>query len=210
MSDVIELPTRRKGGGRRWTDQETEYLTANYGRLSIEEMSEALRRPAASITSKANVARVTRHPRWSSEEDTLLRSKYGTMRATEIGRLLGRPEKSVYWRAMKLRLTKPLSEDWTASDDAFLEENHGRLSASEIGDRLNRSRKAVHHRAQALGLTQRISPEALNLMWSMRDQAPPEFFAGQFNVPVRAIERALAHMRAAVVPPAIPEPEVTP
>lgn len=206
MSDVLELPTRRKGGGRRWTDQETEYLRANYGRLSVEELSEALRRPAPSIYSKANVARVTRHPRWSSEEDALLRSKYGTMRAAEIGRLLGRPEKSVYWRAMKLKLTTPVNDAWTPSEDAFLETHHGSLSAEDIATRLGRSRKAVHHRSQALGLTQRIPDETLNLIWSMRDAADAESMGRLIGTGAAPVERALARMLAAGGPPPMPEP----
>lgn len=147
-----------------WTDEQIQYVKANYGRVSAQEMSRVLGKSKAAIHTKASQDLGLRDPNWgayewTAEEDQYLLDNYPAKKQKEIAQQLGRSVAQVT-RRLKLQIgsDKNLSADaykkgkWTPEEDQYLLDQWPTRSTAFIAIALNRKRYRVKERAKALGL----------------------------------------------------------
>lgn len=114
-----ELYSSFKGGkagmpGKRWTEQEIEFLRENHGKLTYPEIAKALRRGEHAVEDKAwrLGLKQKKHPSclveprraWTEEDDDYLRENWQSMRYGDIGSTLGRTAQAVSARIRNLSL----------------------------------------------------------------------------------------------------------
>lgn len=170
---ILRLTRRTvRGPNRAWSVQDEQYVLANYGKVSREEIAKWLNRTPAAVSCRtgsprwgpASQRRLRRD--WNPMEDAVLRERYGKSPIETVVRATGRTISSVHCRAHKLGLARPTSMSsrraWAIDEDNLLRRIYGKISPSEIARKIGRTRPSVYHRAERLGLGSAIgSPEFL-------------------------------------------------
>lgn len=91
--------------GKRFTEQEDEFIRANYSSMSYRDIGEHLGRSTISINKRAKKLGLTKFVlrRWSSQEDEIIRNG-ATRRLADVAKELGRRQSEVSSRARELGL----------------------------------------------------------------------------------------------------------
>lgn len=80
---------------RYWTDEEIEYLKANYGVEPLEDIAKKICRTEQSIKAFASRHQIYAHY-WTEEETEYLIEKYGIMSDKNIAKKLGKTVSAIY------------------------------------------------------------------------------------------------------------------
>ena len=94
--------------GREWTDEEKEFVKANYKKIPTGEIAARINRTTNSvitIVGKIGVSNGRSRP-WSDDEKNFMKMNYGIVSLTEIAKSLNRSTKAITGSAVKLGLTK--------------------------------------------------------------------------------------------------------
>jgi len=170
---ILRLTRRTvRGPNRPWSVQDEQYVRANYGKVSRDEIAKWLNRTPAAVSCRTGSPRwgpaPQRRPRrvWNSAEDAVLRERYGRVPTQAIVGSLGKTLSSIHCRAHKLGLARPtqmtIRRAWATAEDELLRAMYGKIRPEEIARKIGRSRLSVYHRAEHLRLKSvRGSPEFL-------------------------------------------------
>jgi len=104
-----EMGLKTEKEGRKWTEEEVEFLKRNYSEMTGKEIAEALGRTDQSVWGKARdlglKSDIVGHGRrWSDEEKSFLEENYTAMTCQEIAEKLDRSLDAVFHQARKLGL----------------------------------------------------------------------------------------------------------
>ena len=172
----------------RWTGQEVDVLTGNYGTVSVTRLEQLLPgRKSADIYAKAyrvglkSVVGRNQYNAWTPDQDELLRTHYGDMPWPELLQLVGgRSRQAVVVRAMHLgvgRLVwggqpdRPLVfTDVEAAYIAGFTDGEGCLSADHKWHEpqitwVNTDQAVLSHIAGLIGVGARIAARKKNPRW---------------------------------------------
>jgi hypothetical protein len=93
--------------GRAWTNTENDFITKNWQSMSLDEMSQKLRRTSVAVYDEQLLLGLRRGDRapWSAKDNEKLKLLYCTTNLTyrEIGEKLGRSEKAVSQHLERIR-----------------------------------------------------------------------------------------------------------
>lgn len=145
-------------GGRRWTEEEVEYLKNNYAKMTCEKMANKLNRSIGSIYVKVRKLNLPRKKEiWTEDDDIYLEyfifSKDGKLK--EAAEFLNRSLDTTRSRAATIRKKRKdyyICRKWTTEEDNYIKTNYKSVTYQAIALRLGRSRMAVTMRVQRLGL----------------------------------------------------------
>lgn len=95
--------------GRRWTEEEIEFLKENYEKEKPEKIAEELSRSLSSVYCKAQSLNLSSKRcgygrKWTSEEEKYLKENYSELPPQKIADELDRSLNSVYGKAKNLDL----------------------------------------------------------------------------------------------------------
>lgn len=91
----------------RWNENEIDFLKNNYYSLSLDEISEKLKRDKSAIKTKACKLKITNKNEWSNAEIEYLKNNYQTKTYRELSNELeGRTKTAIDLKISKLGLTK--------------------------------------------------------------------------------------------------------
>jgi len=130
-----------------WIEEEKNWLKENYGKLSLDQCANYLKRPATAIRSYAvGVLKLQtgRQEFWTQEDHNWLVENYSKMSSEDCAKYLNRPFGSITSRAKKYGLHK--SRDhlstvfhlWSENEREWLIENFPHFSTQVCADHLNR------------------------------------------------------------------------
>jgi len=90
-------PEASAGGSIKWTEEETQFLLANYKKISLEDLSLQLGKRKPSIVAKAARLGLSfkKAPKWSKEEISLLNELYKTYSLLDISSKMNRSPKAI-------------------------------------------------------------------------------------------------------------------
>lgn len=153
--------------GKRWTEEEIQFLKDNYRRLGLKKTAEALNRAKSSVmpwAAKFKLSKVRKNPeRWSENDDNFVKGNYLDKGGTYCAKVLNRSKGAVNSRARILGLSKKAEPIWTNEEIEFLKANYFSMGLKEISKHLDRSYNAIGARANSLNLE--IDP---NIRWKYR------------------------------------------
>lgn len=154
---------------REWTDEETDFLKDNYGKLTYKEIAFALHRTKESVSRRANrigiVHKRERHAingtLWSSEE---LRYLIGHKddNCEDTAKHLGRSVSSVRNKLTQLKFRKKTRKGWTDREISYLYKHGFTEPYADIAKKLHRSICSVRCKATSLGITKYSSSVTLS------------------------------------------------
>lgn len=91
----------------RWSTDEIEYLKSNYYSLSLNELSENLKRDTSAIKTKACKLKITNNAEWTDAEIEYLKNNYQTKTYKELSKdLVGRTKTAIDIKINRLGLVK--------------------------------------------------------------------------------------------------------
>ena len=177
--------------GKRWTEQEVEYLKQHYGVKSAREIAETLGRPLNGLHSKAETLGLDgkrghwsstgkRVGAWTDEEIKFLQENYLDLGAEECANQLGRTKAAVHGKIRQVGGGRPSigpKVEWSEKDLDFLRENYQALSWEELVEKLGRTEQAVQVRASMLGLQKYVDPYEVFETWTEESAYIIGFFA---------------------------------
>lgn len=99
--------------GKRWKYWEEYYLKKNWGKITVEEISNHLGRSKKAVEKKCNELKLIRRcDYWSPEDEEYLQEYYHKLSVSNIALKLGRTEKAVRTHACNMGVTKPHGLNW--------------------------------------------------------------------------------------------------
>ncbi len=157
--------------GKRWTQEQVEYLKKWHGIKSPQEIADAIGRKKQSVNDKVCQLQLpsARQDVWSEAELEFLREHYLELGAEECGVRLGRTKNAVHGKARQLRCGRaPIGprRDWTEEEDQFMRENYQRLSWEELVEHLGRTKGAITQRSNFLGIKKYVDPYPFFEEWT--------------------------------------------
>ena len=148
----------------RWSEEEIDFLIANYGVYDISDLQKmGLRKSRSSIYNKVNnlgLSKRSYYKSWTEEEINILKENYGSTTTEEICMLL--PNKTIgaiKCRASLLGLSKGCSVLWSDAELDILTKYFSEYGASRVLNELkqqlgvaNRTEIAIYKKAVDMGL----------------------------------------------------------
>jgi hypothetical protein len=187
--------------GKRWTEEEVEYLKENYGTVSAREIAETLGRGLPGLHSKAATlgldgrvghwSHAKRVGAWTKEEIEFLKANYLTLGAEACARQLGRTKAAVHGKIRKVGGGRPSigpKVEWTEDELSFLRENYQIMSWEEMAQKLGRTEQAIQVRASMLGMQRYRDPYEFFETWTEESAYTIGFFAADGWVSKRGPE----------------------
>ncbi|EPT7250646.1 hypothetical protein ACVR7L_000044 [Listeria monocytogenes] len=107
-------------GGRRWTEEEKEYLRKNYRDGDISKIAAELGRSNEAVKLTAARLKLKKSNFWTEEELSYLKNNYTKMTCEKIGEKLNRSANAVHQKINDLNLPRK-QENWTEDDLIYLE-----------------------------------------------------------------------------------------
>lgn len=107
-------------GGRRWTEEEKEYLRKNYRDGDISIIAAELGRSNEAVKLTAARLNLKKSNFWTEEEISYLKNNYTKMNYEKIGEKLNRSANSIHQKINDLNLPRK-QENWTEDDLIYLE-----------------------------------------------------------------------------------------
>jgi len=179
-------------GGKKWTEDELEYLKKHYGKKSFEEIADALGRTVSAVQSKGpQLGLSAQDYLWTEEEEQFLRENYLRLGAEECAKQLGRTVMAVHGKIRKTGGGRPSigpKVEWTEQELDFLRENYQRLPWGELAEKLGRTEQAIQVRANMLGMQRYIDPYPFFETWTEQSAYVIGFFAADGWVSKRGPE----------------------
>jgi predicted transcriptional regulator len=178
-------------GRKYWTDKETEYLTKNWGLISIELLAKELNRSKPSIKNKVNDLGLERLvKKWTNEEIEYLSKNWGLIEIKTLEKNLKRSRRAIHIKASSLKL-KPINKKWTNEEIEYLSKNWGSIKVDTMAEELKRSRYSIFNKANALGL------EPINKKWSEEET---EYLSEKWGlIKVETLEKRLKRSKATIM-----------
>lgn len=112
-----------RGKLRVWEPWEDEFMLANYGMISRQEIAKKLNRTISAISNRAKRLdlRTEKSPDWTEEEIKFMRSNWRNMSIKNIAKRLGRSLTAVEVKAARLQLGPQIDpQKWTAQEISYL------------------------------------------------------------------------------------------
>lgn len=148
----------------RWSEEEIDFLIANYGVYDISDLQKmGLRKSRSAIYNKVNnlgLSKRSYYKSWTEEEINILKENYGSTTTEEICMLL--PNKTIgaiKCRASLLGLSKGCSVLWSDAELDILTKYFSEYGASRVLNELkqqlgvaNRTEIAIYKKAVDMGL----------------------------------------------------------
>jgi len=178
----LERNTRAMAG-RKWTEEELNYLRSQYGTMSAQGIADEIGRTKSSVQTKARELDLTDEQAsglWSDEDIAFLRENYLKLGADECARQLGRSVASVHGKIRKVGGGRPSigpKVEWSDAELDFLRENYNLLSWEDLSEQLGRTEQAIQVRASMLGLQRYVDPYPFFEQWSEESAYIVGFFA---------------------------------
>ena len=143
-----------------WTEEDIEFLKANYGKMKAKEIAKAIGRTEGAVMTRAYLlglnSELEKVPTWTGEDIEFLKANYGKMTNDEIAKAIGRTERAVRDWLHRLGLSRQAR--WTDEEIAYLKENFLKAKRKEITDAISRHTwKGILLKASSLCL---IKPNA--------------------------------------------------
>lgn len=146
---------------RRWTEEEYEFLRANYAKLSNIEIARKLGRTKYSVASAVKMLGLRRPTsKWTEEEMRYIRDNYLYMDYSEIAHQLRRTRESVQKKIMQMGLKKTSDRTRLADRNVIPDEN--RLTSLRL--RLCRVADICSDCMKGWGMTEETTSEEITLM----------------------------------------------
>jgi len=180
--------------GRKWTDEEVEYLKEHYGDDGAEGIAHVLNRTKSSVQTKARELDLTDDQArglWTEDDEAFLRENYLELGAEECARRLGRSKASVHGKIRKIGGGRPSigpKVEWTEQELDFLRDNYHQLTWEEMVEQLGRTEQAIQVRASMLGLQRYVDPYTFFETWTEQSAYVVGFFAADGWVSKRGPE----------------------
>lgn len=137
---------------RFWTNEEIDFLKANYGYMSVEEIGKVLDRTPKAVNIYCCKHNIKSPIRWSEEDTAFLRENYGRISIEELEKKLNRSAYAIKKHVQKEGIRS--ARYWTKEETAYLENTFGRIDYDDVAKKLGRSPKSIRtkvHR-ERLGL----------------------------------------------------------
>lgn len=141
--------------GKRWSDNEINFLIENGNDMPLTELSAVLKRSRHSVgkmRQKLGLGRLKSYQGWEKQEIDFLKSNAGKMAVTEIAKQLGRSLQSVYGKASYMGLPLLCIGEYCTSaiysdEDVLLcrELRNEGMSIKIIAEKMEMSLAAVEH-----------------------------------------------------------------
>lgn len=145
-------------GGRRWTEEEEEFLRKNYRDGAISKIAAELGRSSDAVKQTAAKLKLKKRNFWTEDELIYLEYFVYENDATlkEAAEFLGRSLIAVRSKLHEMRKEVGgigyMGKQWTKQEEAFIKNSYQILTCSEIASRLSKSTIAVSSHAFKLGL----------------------------------------------------------
>ena len=142
-----------------WSEEDTNILIANFGKLSYKEMSEnnifSTYKSIDEIKRRAIYVGITSSPDWSDEEIEILKNNYSKASMNELLTMLPKRTRTSILRKARsydLKSKYYLSRLYTNDELEYLKNNYLTKSNEELGRELNRTPLGIAQRLLVLDL----------------------------------------------------------
>lgn len=141
-----------------YSNEELEYIKKNYKNMTVNELSEELKKSYNSVYSVIRKLGLIKQPhnKWTNEEIIFLKEHYIDMTSEEISKYVNHTVDAINTQRDKLGLIR--NESWTEKEIEFLKQNYECMSYHEIGKKLNRTEQAVCAKCFDLNLYKKELP----------------------------------------------------
>ena len=140
--------------GQRWTDEEIEYVKANYGTLTSQQIGEKIGKTSRAVRHAANrIGLNCGWFEWDDGKDGVLIEMYESrLPVDEIALALNTTRTSVVGRAQRLGVKQFENRTWTDAETEYILTNYNKIPAEQVAKDIGRTTSAVHIKAQKLNL----------------------------------------------------------
>lgn len=129
-----------------WSQEDDEFLKANYKKLNISEIAKVLDK-----THKATQARIVRlqlsNRHWTTKEVAWLTENYNKVGIAEAARYLNRTASSIEHKVNRLKIS---DRQWKKEDVEWLVKNKDRFTTKELANKLGKSTAAIYTKLKSL------------------------------------------------------------
>lgn len=129
-----------------WSQEDDEFLKANYKKLSVSEIAKALGK-----THKATQTRIVRlhlsDKHWTAEEVDWLTKNYNKVGMDVAVAYLGRTASSIEHKVNRLNIS---NRQWKKEEADWLLENRNKFTIKELADKLGKSKASIYTKLKSL------------------------------------------------------------
>ena len=141
--------------GRRWTDDEEQFLENHYMEMTDEDIAEEIGRTKAAVMNRRQVLDLDKDGwmknNWTDEELQILKENYDKP-LTEIAEKLPRRNKTAV-KKKKSEMGWVTDRTWSDEEEEFLERIYGVWTAEKIADYLSKDRMSVYNKVKRENLS---------------------------------------------------------
>ena len=144
--------------GTIWTKDEIEYLTNNWNKVSMRQLTLYLHKGEPSIRLYAEEHNFPPYKtnRWTTEEELFLKENADKYTVEELAIKLRKTKASVDHKIQKMKLktitTKKLEERWNEETDKYIRLNLNKISLSQMEKELNTNYYSLIKHIEEIGL----------------------------------------------------------
>lgn len=143
---------------KNYTQEDLDYIKANYEISTIKQIAEVLNKEVGSISNAVRKLGLKKqeHKPWTREEIEYIKSNYIKLTSEEMANILNRTVASINTERDRLGLVRKAT--WSDDDIKFLQDNFNKMSHEEIGRALGRTRQAITAKCFDLSLYKKEKP----------------------------------------------------
>lgn len=116
-----------------YTQEELDYIRANYNKIPAKDIAKHLGRSAPSIYAKARKLKVYRDIYYTKEDDDFIRDNYLKMSDKELGKALGRTHVAIMFRRKDVLNLKKTSKQIIRKEEGFFKKGHVPANTHKTG-----------------------------------------------------------------------------
>jgi hypothetical protein len=137
---------------KKWTEEEENFLRANYLNIPYEELGKKLNRTTKAIGYKCDMLGLVISREWTKEEEEFLRANYEAIPIKEIAQHLNRTPSATSHKLKKLKLNQDRKRKKNKEVQDFIKNNHQNMTREEMGDVLGLGKDRLARICRKLGI----------------------------------------------------------
>ena len=157
--DINKSKKRRRAPSHQWTDEEVDYLKANYANTLTKVIAKNLDIPIGQVNNKARTLGLYKPKVNTDYNKQFIIKNHKTMTRKQMAESLGLTYSGINYclRALKEEGIdlQPLSNresGWTKKEEEYLSKHYPTTRTSEVAKALGRSESSVRSKAQIMGV----------------------------------------------------------
>lgn len=160
--------------GRIFTDEELEYIKANWGIISVSDIARNLKASRSMIETQANKLGLPKlghlNYKWTDEKIEKLRNLSKNKTITELASIFKTTNNAISNVACENNIELINSRDWTDEEISLLKEYAKTMDSSQIANKMNKSIKTVRSQAKVQNIEISENQNYTNSNWTDEEE----------------------------------------